>query len=94
VTYGSAKCSEQPPLEVLAGHSLIQLDPSSGGSPARCWRPSARSWPGGWRRAPTPPMSRVGTLIIYRKLTGQADRSLRGADHGEWLEQLEAEAGT
>jgi Domain of unknown function (DUF4062)/MalT-like TPR region len=29
----------------------------------------------------------------YRALAEQADRPLRGAGHGEWLEQMEAEAG-
>jgi hypothetical protein len=29
----------------------------------------------------------------YRRLAGQADRALRGATQGQWLERLEAEAG-
>ena len=39
----------------------LSTAPSSG--PGRgCWRPSARSWPSGWRPGPTPPRSRAGTL--------------------------------
>ena len=39
----------------------LSTAPSSG--PGRgCWRPSARSWPNGWRPGPTPPRSGTGTL--------------------------------
>ena len=61
-----------------------------------CWRPSARSWPSGWRPGPTPIRSAAGHAGYYRALAEQADRPLRTAGRGEWperLERLDAEAG-
>jgi predicted ATPase/class 3 adenylate cyclase len=79
-------------LEALARHSLVQLDPSSGGS--RCAmlgtvrafvteRLAARHDAGEIQRR---------HAEYYRALAGQADRPLRGAGQSEWLERLEVDA--
>ena len=48
--------------EALARHSLVAIDSTELGPGCGCWRPSARSWPSGWRPGPTPPRSGAGTL--------------------------------
>ena len=47
--------------EALARHSLIYLDPPATAPGRGCWRPSALSWPSGWRPGPTPPRFSAGT---------------------------------
>jgi predicted ATPase len=80
-------------LEALARHSLIQLDPGSGGS--RCaMLETVRAFVAE-QLAACPDVDDVQRRHAgyYRALAGQADRPLRGVGQGEWLEQLEAEAG-
>jgi len=50
--------------EALARHSLVAIDSTELGPGRGCWRPSARSWPSGWRPGPTPPRSGAGTLAF------------------------------
>ena len=70
----------------------LSTAPSSG--PGRgCWRPSASSWPSGWRPGPTPTEIGRRHAGFYRALAEQADRPLRGPGRSEWLERLQAEAG-
>jgi predicted ATPase/class 3 adenylate cyclase len=80
-------------LEALARHSLIQLDPGSGGS--RCaMLETVRAFVAE-RLAARPDAAEVQRRHAgyYRALAGEADRPLRGAGQGEWLERMEAEAG-
>jgi len=79
-------------LEALARHSLVQLDPSSG---SRCaMLETVRAFVAE-RLAARSDAAEVQRrhAEYYRDLAGQADRPLRGAGQGEWLERLEAEAG-
>ena len=47
--------------EALARHSLIYATAPSSGPGRGCWRPSASSWPSGWRPGPTPTRSGAAT---------------------------------
>ncbi|MGH3256723.1 MAG: DUF4062 domain-containing protein, partial [Streptosporangiaceae bacterium] len=80
-------------LEALARHSLIQLDLGSGGSRCRMME-TVRTFVAE-RLAARPDAAEVQRrhADYYRALAGRADRPLRGADQGEWLERLQAEAG-
>ncbi len=80
-------------LEALARHSLIQLD-STGPGPRCAMLETVRAFVAE-RLAARPDAAEVQRrhADYYRALTGQADRALRGAGQGEWLERLEAEAG-
>jgi predicted ATPase/class 3 adenylate cyclase len=78
--------------EALARHSLIQLDLSSGGSRCRMLD-TIRAFVAE-RLAARPDAVEVERrhAEYYRALAVQADRPLRGAGQGEWLERLQAEA--
>jgi predicted ATPase/class 3 adenylate cyclase len=80
-------------LEALARHSLIQLD-STGPGPRCAMLETVRAFVAE-RLAARPDAAEVQRrhAEYYRGLAGQADRPLRGAGQGEWLERLEAEAG-
>jgi predicted ATPase/class 3 adenylate cyclase len=79
-------------LEALARHSLIQLDLGTGGSRCRMLE-TVRAFMAE-RLAGRPDAAEVQRrhAEYYRALVGQADRPLRGAGQGEWLERLETEA--
>ena len=80
-------------LEALARHSLIQLD-STGPGPRCAMLETVRAFVAE-RLAARRDADEVRRrhADYYRALAGQADRPLRGAGQGEWLERLEAEAG-
>ena len=79
--------------EALARHSLIYLDPASDGPRPRMLE-TIRAFVAE-RLAARPDAAEVERRHAgyYRALAGQAERPLRSADHGEWLERLEAEEG-
>ena len=79
--------------EALARHSLIYLDPAGDGPRPRMLE-TIRAFVAE-RLAARPDAAEVERRHAgyYRALAGQAERPLRSADHGEWLEQLEAEEG-
>jgi len=78
--------------EALARHSLIQLD-STGPGPRCRMLGTVRAFVAE-RLAARPDAGEVRRrhAEYYRGLAGQADRPLRGAGQGEWLERLQAEA--
>jgi predicted ATPase/class 3 adenylate cyclase len=80
-------------LEALARHSLIQLD-STGPGPRCRMLETVRAFVAE-RLAARPDAGEVQRrhAECYRVLAEEADRPLRGAGPGEWLERLEAEAG-
>jgi predicted ATPase/class 3 adenylate cyclase len=80
-------------LEALARHSLIQLDLGSVGSRCRMLE-TVRAFVA-QRLAARPDAADLQCrhAEYYRALAEQADRPLRGAGQGEWLERLQAEAG-
>jgi predicted ATPase/class 3 adenylate cyclase len=80
-------------LEALARHSLIQLDLSSGPGPRCAMLGTVRAFVAE-RLAARPDAAEIERrhAEYYRALAGQADRPLRGAGQGEWLERLQAEA--
>jgi predicted ATPase len=79
--------------EALARHSLIQLD-STGHGPRPRLLETIRAFVAE-RLAARPDAAEVQRRHAghYRALAEQADRPLRGAGQGEWLERLQAEAG-
>jgi predicted ATPase len=79
--------------EALARHSLIYLDASAPGPRSRMLE-TIRVFVAE-RLAARPDASQIGHRHAgyYRALAEQADRPLRRAGQGEWLDQLEAEAG-
>ena len=79
-------------LEALARHSLIQLDPGSGGS--RCQMlETIRAFVAEQLAArPDAAEIRRRHADYYRALAEQADRPLRSADLSETIERLQAEA--
>ena len=79
--------------EALARHSLIYLDPAGDGPRPRMLE-TIRAF-AAERLAARPDAAEVERRHAgyYRALAGQAERPLRSADHGEWLERLEAEEG-
>jgi predicted ATPase len=79
--------------EALARHSLIYLDPGGDGPRPRMLE-TIRAFVAE-RLAARPDAAEVERRHAgyYRALAGQAERPLRSADHGEWLERLEAEEG-
>jgi len=80
-------------LEALARHSLIKLD-STGPGPRCAMLGTVRAFVAE-RLAARPDAAEVRRrhADYYRTLAGRADRPLRGAGQGQWLELLEAEAG-
>jgi predicted ATPase len=79
--------------EVLARHSLIHVDSTKLGPRARMLE-TVREFVQE-RLAARPDADQVGRrhADYYRALAEQADRPLRGAGQGDWLERLQAEAG-
>ena len=79
--------------EALARHSLIYADSTEPGSRSRMLE-TVREFVAE-RLAARPDTIEVGRRHAgyYRALAEHADRPLRGAGPGEWLERLEAEAG-
>jgi predicted ATPase len=79
--------------EALARHSLIYLDSSELGPRSRMLE-TVRVFVAE-RLAARPDVARIQRrhADYYQSLAEQADRPLRGAGHGEWLERLQAEAG-
>ena len=79
--------------EALARHSLIYLDPAGDGPRPRMLE-TIRAFVAE-RLAARPDAAEVERRHAgyYRALAGQAERPLRSAGHGEWLERLEAEEG-
>jgi tetratricopeptide (TPR) repeat protein len=79
--------------EALARHSLIYLD-STGLGPRTRMLETVRAFVAE-RLAARPDASQVGRRHAgyYRDLAEQADRPLRRAGRGEWLERMDAEAG-
>jgi predicted ATPase len=80
-------------LELLARHSLIQLD-SSGPGPRCVMLGTVRAFVAE-RLAARHDAAEIERrhAEYYRALAEEADRPLRGVGQGEWLERLEAEAG-
>jgi predicted ATPase len=80
-------------LEELARHSLVQLD-STGPGPRCRMLETVRAFVAE-RLAARPDAGEIQRrhADCYRALAEQADRPLRGAGQGEWLDRLEAEAG-
>jgi predicted ATPase len=80
-------------LEALARHSLIQLDPAGPG-PRCAMLETVRAFVAE-RLAARPDAAEIQCRHAgyYRALAEQADRPLRDAGQGEWLERLQAEAG-
>jgi predicted ATPase len=80
-------------LEALARHSLVQLDLGSGPGPRCRMLETVRAFVAE-RLAARPDSAEVQRrhASYYRGLAEQADRPLRGAGQGEWLERLQAEA--
>ena len=79
--------------EALAGHSLVYVDSTPLGPRSRMLE-TVRAFVAE-RLAARPDADQVRRrhASYYRGLAEQADRPLRGADQGEWLERLDAEAG-
>ena len=79
--------------EALARHSLVYLDSTQLGPRTRMLE-TVREFVAE-RLAARPDADEVGRRHagFYRVLAEQADRPLRGAGPGEWLERLDAEAG-
>ena len=79
--------------EALARHSLVYVDSTQHGLRSRMVE-TVRAFVAE-RLAARPDAAEIGRRHAgyYRGLAEQADRPLRGAGHGEWLEQLDAEAG-
>jgi predicted ATPase len=79
--------------EALAGHSLVYVDSTRLGPRSRMLE-TVRAFVAE-RLAARPDADQVGRrhAAYYRALTERADRPLRGAGQGEWLERLDAEAG-
>jgi tetratricopeptide (TPR) repeat protein len=79
--------------EELARHSLIYLDSSDLGARSRMLE-TIRVFVAE-RLAARPDAAEIERrhAAYYRELAEQADRPLRGADHREWLERLEVDAG-
>ena len=79
--------------EALARHSLVYLDSTQPGPRTRMLE-TVREF-AAERLAARPDSDQVGRRHagFYRALAEQADRPLRGAGPGEWLERLDAEAG-
>ena len=79
--------------EALARHSLVYLDSTQLGPRTRMLE-TVREF-AAERLAARPDAAEVGRRHagFYRALAEQADRPLRGAGPGEWLERLDAEAG-
>ena len=79
--------------EALARHSLVYLDSIEIGTRSRMLE-TVREF-AAERLAARPDADQVGRrhANYYRVLAEQADRPLRRADRGEWMEQLGAEAG-
>jgi predicted ATPase len=79
--------------ETLARHSLIQLDPTELGVRPRMLE-TVRAFVAE-ELASRPDLAEIGRRHAgyYRGLAGQADRELRGAAQGQWLDRLETEAG-
>ena len=79
--------------EALARHSLIYLDPAGDGPRPRMLE-TIRAFVAE-RLAARPDAAEVERRHAgyYRALAEQAERPLRSADHGEWLERLEADEG-
>ena len=79
--------------EALARHSLVYVDSTELGPRSRMLE-TVREFVAE-RLAARPDAAEVGRRHAgyYRALAEQADRPLRGAGQGEWLERLEAEAG-
>jgi predicted ATPase len=79
--------------EVLARHSLVYVDSTEHGPRSRMVE-TVRAFVAE-RLAARPDAAEIGRRHAgyYRGLAEQADRPLRGAGHGEWLERLDAEAG-
>jgi predicted ATPase/class 3 adenylate cyclase len=79
--------------EELARHSLIQLD-STGPGPRCRMLQTVRAFVAE-RLAARPDAGEIQRrhADYYRALAERADRPLRGAGQGEWLDRLEAEAG-
>ena len=77
--------------EALARHSLIYVDSTRFGSRARMLD-TVREFVAE-RLAARPDASQIGRrhADYYRALAEQADRPLRGAGRGEWMERLQAE---
>jgi predicted ATPase len=79
--------------EALAEHSLIYVDSTQLGPRSRMLE-TVRAFVAE-RLAARPDAAEIGRRHAgyYRVLADQADRPLRGAGQGEWLERLDAEAG-
>jgi len=79
--------------EALARHSLVYLDATELGPRSRMLE-TIRGFVAE-RLADRPDADQVARrhADFHRALAEQADRPLRGADQGEWLERLDAEAG-
>ena len=79
--------------EALAGHSLVYVDSTRLGPRSRMLE-TVRAFVAE-RLAARPDADQVGRrhAAYYRGLAERADRPLRGAGQGEWLERLDAEAG-
>ena len=79
--------------EALAGHSLVYVDSTRLGPRSRMLE-TVRAFVAE-RLAVRPDADQVGRrhAAYYRGLAERADRPLRGAGQGEWLERLDAEAG-
>ena len=79
--------------EALARHSLVYLDSTQPGPRTRMLE-TVREFVAE-RLAARPDAAGIGRRHagFYRALAEQADRPLRGAGPGEWLERLDAEAG-
>ncbi len=79
--------------EALARHSLIYVD-STGLGPRTRMLETVRAFVAE-RLAARPDAVEIGRrhAAYYRVLAERADRPLRGAGQGEWLERLDAEAG-
>ena len=79
--------------EALARHSLIYLDSTDSGPRSRMLE-TIRVFVAE-RLAARPDVAEIQRRHAgyYRELAGRADRPLRGAGHGVWLERLETEAG-
>jgi predicted ATPase len=80
-------------LEALAEHSLVYADSTGFGSRTRMLE-TIRSFVAE-QLAGRPDAAEISRrhACYYRGLAEQADRPLRGAAQGEWLERLDAEAG-
>jgi predicted ATPase len=79
--------------EALARHSLVYIDSTPLGPRSRMLD-TVREFVAE-RLAARPDAAEIGRrhADYYRALAEQADRPLRGAGRGEWLERLDAEAG-